>query len=150
MEKKELQYNVLGEEEHSFPKLSSVSVQSSFLEFPVMQEKKDLQFNVLGEEEHSFPKLSSVSVQSSVLTVTAIKQTNTAVDAQLKDTQHCLQEATARADASEKQCATSLEKAAKSASDVQAQMQKELNSSRAEIDKLTKVNAEVQAKLKAA
>jgi len=78
------------------------------------------------------------------------KQTNAAVDAQLKDTQHRLQEATARADASEKQRAASLEKAAKSASDVQAQMQKELNSSRAEIDKLTKANAEVQAKLKAA
>jgi hypothetical protein len=57
----------------------------------------------------------------------AIKQTNAAVYAQLKDTQRRLQEATERADAGDKQRAASLEKAAKSAGDVQAQMQKELN-----------------------
>jgi chromosome segregation ATPase len=66
--------------------------------------------------------------------LTAMKQTNDAVDAQLKDTQRRLQEVAARADASEKQRAAALEKSAKSVSDVQGQMQKELNGARAEID----------------
>jgi hypothetical protein len=62
----------------------------------------------------------------------------------------CFSPACFSPDAGEKQRAASLEKAAKSAGDDQAQMQKELNTSRAEIDKLTKANAGVQAKLKAA